>query len=516
MKRVLLYSFAICVSLFNIQAQAEQSEIRAVTFGDMRSSQPGVNRDAFSDDILVNVVEPLVVHRADTSIAPMAAENYSISDDLTEFTFTLRKNLLFHNGEKVFAKHAVANWHKILDSKTGFQCLPFYNGKLGSKVLSVKETGPYTFTITLDKPSPFFLEQLAYIQCPIALLHPSSWDEDGNWIKPVATGPYKLKEWKKGRHVLLEKFDQYVPRSDETSGLAGKKIPYADLVKFIVLSDQMAAKAALVSGQVDLIPSLAPISALEMRKNKRVTTLDAEGAVRRTILIQTDNPLLSNVLIRRAIAHALDMETFADIASLGLAAPNPSTIPSSNLNHTEAHKKPYEFDLEKAKRLLAEAGYNGEEITIKTTRVEQAIFDIAMIAEAMLKKAGFNIKVEVLEMAGLLGSYFSGDFELIAFEYSPRLTAFMGYHSMIGDKKTTPSRWGDALANELLIKVSTVADPDERQAIFDQIHTHMMAEVPNINLYNAPIVDVISKRIEGYEPWIGSKPRMWNVKVKQQ
>lgn len=499
----------------SVLADKKDEEIRIAMFGNMRSSEPGVKRDAFTDDVMIQIVEPLVTHRADLSIAPMTAEAYSVSKDLTEYSFTLRAGLTYHNGAPVSAQHAVAVWEKMLAPETGFQCLNFYNGQVGAKVLSVTAPDDRTLTIKLDRPSSVFLEKLAYVQCPIPLLHPDSWDEDGNWIKPISTGPYKLGEWRKGQYVILERHDSYIPRQDAASGLAGRKVPYAKRLNFITISDQMAAKAALNSGQVDILMSLAPITALEMRTSNRANVLDSPGLSRRTILMQTDDPLLSDKRIRQAIAHAIDLKTFAEVATLDLTTPNPSTMPAGDFNYTTTHGRIYDYDLEKSKRLLKEAGYNGEVITLHTTRVEQAFFDIAMIAEAMLKKAGINIEVKVVEMASLLGAYFDGNYQLMAFEYSPRMTAFMNYSSMIGDKKRNPSRWQDAKAQALLNQIATTADPLKRKKLFEDIHRRMMAEAPLVNIYNAPVIDVISKRIEGYKPWIGSKLRMWNVRLKE-
>lgn len=510
----LLTSFCtIALSACGEKTTRDASEIRFATFADLRSSYPGVNRDAYSDDILTNVVEPLVVHRADLSIAPMAASHYEISDDNKTFQFVLREGLTFHNGEEVFAHHVKMNWEKILDPKTGFQCLPFYNGNLGAKIEKIEVNGPKTITFHLDKPSSVFLEQLAYLQCPVAILHPDSWNQEGKWIKPIGTGPFKFTEWQKGRHILLQKYDGYIPRTEAPSGLSGSKVSYVDAVKFIVIPDKMAAKAAIVSGQIDIV-TLSAITALELRSNKRVRVLDEPGLARQTMLIQTDDELLSNVLIRRAIAQAIDLEMFAKIASLDLADPNPSTIPTGSYNHTPLHSQPHEFNPKKAKELLKKAGYNGEEITIKTTKVEQPFFDTAMIASSMLTKVGINIKVEVLEFSALLGDYFEGDYQLMAFEYTPRLSSFMSYHSLIGNKKITPNRWGDQRAIELLTQAAMTFSEKKRQDIYDQIHILMMEEVPVINLYNTPLVEVTSKRIEGYEPWKGAKPRLWNVKIK--
>jgi peptide/nickel transport system substrate-binding protein len=163
--------------------------------------------------------------------------------------------------------------------------------------------------------------------------------------------------------------------------------------------------------------------------------------------------------------------------------------------------------------LIEEAGYDNQPIVLTTTREEQAYFDMAMIAEAMWKRVGLNVLVEVVELGTLLSRYFDGDYQVVAFEYSARLTAAMNMETMLGDKSVAPNRWDDPLANELLSRAGSTSDPAARQALFDRIHERMMTEVPVINLYNAPIVDVTSKRIRGYEPWPGAKPRLWNVEV---
>lgn len=501
--------------LFLIGTTASADEIRVALSGDMRSSQPGVNRDSHSDDILTHIVESLLVHRADLSIAPMAAEKYSVSKDLTTYHFTLRDGLLFHNGDKVLARHLKANWERILDPKTGFQCLPFYDGTLGPKVIRVDAPDDKTLIIQLDQPSSVFPEMLAYIQCPVAVLHPDSWDSEGNWINPIGTGPYKLKTWKKGNFILLEKFDGYVPRDEPPSGLAGAKNPVVKHIRWMVITDSMAQKAALVSGQIDLVYSVVPVSAFELRRNKRVQIMDSPGLSRRLLLMQTADPLLSNTTLRRAIAHAIDLKLFADITSFNLATPNPSVMPDMSLNHTNKHTQWHPFDPEKAAALLKKSGYKGEVITLQTTRSLAELFDVAMVAEAMLKKSGINIKVEVLEWGALIANYFKGDFQIMAFEYSPRMTAFMSYNAAVGSKKRTPYIWENAQAFDLLRAIIPEKDALKRQGMYDHIHDLMKAEVPVINLYNVPVTDAMSRRLRGYEPWPGVKPRLWNVRIAE-
>lgn len=137
-----------------------------------------------------------------------------------------------------------------------------------------------------------------------------------------------------------------------------------------------------------------------------------------------------------------------------------------------------------------------------------------MTAESMLRRAGFNVRVKVLEFATLLSDYFAGNYQVMAFEYTARLTAFMSYHAMLGDKATMPNRWDDDRANAWLEQAARTPPGPARQQLYDRIHRRMMQEVPVINLYNAPIIDVVGTRVEGYAPWAGAKPRFWNVSIK--
>jgi len=510
--RLVAIGLLSCPATGALAATSDADEIRVALTSDIRSSLPGVNRVSFTDDVLIHVVEPLVAHRDDLSVAPLAAEHVDVSDDLTQYRFTLREGLRFHNGELATAADVVYVWERILDPDTGFQCLPFFDGTTGAAVESVEAEDERTVLIRLDAPSAVFLEQLAYVQCPVAVLHRDSWDADGNWVQPIGTGPYRFVEWKTGRYVLLQRFADYVPSDGPASGLVGRKVAHVEYLRFLVIPDVMATVAALVSGQIDVVPLLAPVNALELRRNRRVVAMDHEGLSRRTMLIQTDDPLLSDRRIRLAMAHALDLEQFADVASLGLARHNPSTIPRSDAMHTDVHDESWPYDPDLARHLLADAGYDGEEIVLMTSRSEQALFDLAMIAEAMWAKVGINVRVQVLDFGTLLTRYFAGEFQVVSFEFSPRLTAIMNMHTLIGDKQVSPPRWDDPRAHALLQQASATGDTAIRQARLDDIHRLMLAETPTINVYNAPIIDAVSVKLDGYRPWAGANPRLWNVR----
>jgi peptide/nickel transport system substrate-binding protein len=403
------------------------------------------------------------------------------------------------------------NWRKILDPANGFQCLPFYDGTIGAKVIAVVAEDERTLKIVLDRPNAVFLDMLANVQCPVALLHPDSWDDAGRWRHPIGTGPYRLARWEKGRFVLLEKFEQYRPREEPSSGLAGAKHACVDRIRWLSITDLVAANAAVVSGQIDLNYGVAPVSALELERNSGVEVLKQPGAGRQVILVQRSGPLVGDLRIRRAIAHALDLELLAGTATLGLADANPSVVPEGSRAYSNAHRQWLAHDPGKAAALLEQAAYDGQPLVIRTTRSAQLLFDSAMIAQAMLREAGLNVRVEVMEWSALVAAYFEGDYTLMTFEYSPRLTPFLGYLAVIGTGNRSTYLWNDKIASNLLMKASQEPELARRYRLYEEIHRRMIEQIPAINVYDIPIIDVVSERLRGYSTWIGGTPRLWNV-----
>lgn len=502
----------LCTALPALSAQ----EVRVAISADIRSSYPGVNRDGYSDDVLTQVVEGLLAYRSDLTIGPMAAASYEVSEDLTEYRFTLRSDMVFHNGERVQAPHIKANWERILDPDTGFQCLPFYDGTIGPKITSVSAPDDHTLVIKWDKPNAVFPEMIAYIPCPVAVLHPDSWDDRGEWIKPIGTGPFKFSEWRAGRYIRLERFDGYVPSDTPRSGLVGRKEAMIDEVRFEIIPETMAQNSALVSGQIDVVYSAIPVTALEMSRNRRTVVSTTPGLSRRLLLMQTDDPLLSDLRIRQAIGHALDLELFAEIASFGYASGNPSVLPDMSPLYSDAHTQWLEHDVDKARALLREAGYDGEPLHIQTSKTFPELFDLAMVADAMLREVGFNVKVDVMEWGAMISNYSDGSFQMLAFEYSPRISAFMSYNSAVGRKEQFPYIWQNEEAFTLLKSIVSEQDQEQARNRYEKIHQLMMADIPSINIYFVPVTDITRKNIEGYEPWPGMKPRLWNVRVADE
>ncbi|HET6630171.1 MAG TPA: ABC transporter substrate-binding protein [Woeseiaceae bacterium] len=492
--------------------------IRVAINSDIRSTNPGVRRDGNTDTVLYHIGESLVAYREDLSVGPLLASRIEISEDHRTFTFFLRQGVRFHNGAELTSEQVKWTWDRLLDPETGFRCLDYYDGSgaSGLKIESVDILGRYKIAFRLNKPSALFLDRMASIPCQTPILHPESVAPDGSWRRPVATGPYRLGEWDRGKSVTLLRFDGYVPRSEPRNGLTGKKIAYADRLVFQVTPDRIIAKSSVYAGNIDLLFAM-PLSAhnevqrrVEQRGDVKIYHQDTLDWT--VLLMQTKDPLLSDVRMRRAIAHAISTEMVTTFATYGLAPPNPSAIARATRFWRPYYGQWLSYDPELARELAREAGYEGQVLTIQANRKFSYMLDNAVAIQAMLNAAGFNARIEVYDWATQLTRFLNGDFQLSSFGYSARSHPALLYGNFTGSKEVRESyQWDDPLAIRLIEKLETAFTDAETRKILDRLHREMIRQVPIIGLYNDHVIDISRANLHGYEPWAFGRPRLWGV-----
>ncbi len=478
---------------------------------DMRSSSPGVNRDANSDTVLHHVVEGLAAYREDMSVAPMLAESWQVEDDGKAYRFRLREGITFHNGAPLTSAEVVWSWRRYLDPKTLWQCIRFFDGAQGPKVLEVEAPDPRTVVFRLQEASGLFLVAMANLQCNAAILHPDSVGPDGAWRAPVGTGPYMLRDWQRGRQVDLARFEAYRPAPGARDGMTGAKIAYAQRIRFLAIADPSVMKTALFAGNVDTVPVLSPNDVDDARKRGMQVSVQPTLAWQ-VLLMQAHDPLLADVRMRRAIAHAVDLREVAQSLSFGLAGPNPAAVPLASPYYGAAFSVWPTHDPAAARRLLKEAGYANQPIRIQTNTRPGGYFDAAVMIQAMLATVGVNAQLETLEWGAQLQNYGQGKFQLSSFAFSARLDPALSYSSLIGDKKQFPfAQWDDVEAKKLLDAAKVSADPSERGRLFAELHRRMAEAVPILGIYNPVEVSAAGPRVRGYRTWPAGNDRFWGV-----
>lgn len=494
---------------------SEPGELLRVSLtSDIRSTNPGVNRDGNTDTVMMHLLEGLVAYREDGSTGPLLADSIAVSPDGATYTFRLRPQLQFHNGAPVTADDVVWSWRRYLDPATGWSCLGDFDGSRGSRIESVTASAPDTVVFRLDRPQPMFLSQMAAIQCGGgAILHRSSVNADGSWNAPVATGPYMLHMWKRGQYIELHAFSGYRSRSEPRDGNTGAKIAYAPKMRWLIIRDGAARMAALVKGQVDVMPEVAAAEMMQLRRTSGVTISAKPMLVNYAILIQDKSPPLGDVRMRKALALSLDRTAIAALVTNEVGVANPSVIPSSSPYHSQPQSEGGDYDAAQARSLLAQAGYRGEPIVLTTNRRYPAMFNQALLVQAMARQAGINIQIEVLEWATQLDRWKAGKYQLMSFGFTARADPYLNYDAILGDRSRSHTKlWDNATALDLQRAAAEASDPASRQQLFDRMHALMIADCPLIVLYSLSDVNAVRSGVSGFDSWVFGRARLWGVR----
>lgn len=495
-------------------ARLPTGSLAASLSSDIRGTDPGVNRDANTDTVMAHVLEGLVAYDEQGRPRPMLADSVAVSPDGRTYRFRLRDGVRFHNGAPLTAHEVVWSWRRYMDPATRWVCLRDFDGTAGPRLVAVEATGPMEVTFRLDAPQPLFLAKMAALQCgQSAILHPASLDATGQWRAPVATGPYRLAQWVRGERVDLAAFRGYARRPGAPDGFGGGKDAFAPMLRFMVIRDGAARLAALVKGQIAVMPEA---SSAELQSARRYATLrvaTAPGGVVNAILLRPTG-VLADPRVRRALALSIDRTELTDLATAGTGSPNASLTPTASPSYDAIQRQGARADPAAARRLLAEAGYRGAPIELVTNRRYSDMFDQALLVQAMARRAGLNVRIRVAEWATQMDAYGSGRFEMMSFAYSARSEPVLTYDSIIGDRSKSPRKqWDTPVARALLAQAEQAADPSAQRRKLDELHERMLATTPLIVLFNPADNNLVSRSVTGFRSWALGRARLWGVRA---
>ena len=350
----------------------------------MRLEPPGLDPTtgaaaAIAQITLYNVFEGLTRIDENAQVGPGLAESWTVSDDLKVYTFKLRRGVKFHDGTDFDAADVKFTYQRnAAEGSTNKRKKRFAN------MAAIDTPDANTVRITLKDVNPSLLFHLGESTAVIV----GSESAETNATNPVGTGAFKFVKWVKGDSVTLQKADSY--RDAGSIKLNN--------VTFKFVGDASAQVAALLAGDVDVFPILDPKNLAQFASNPEFVV--QEGTTEGETILSTNNkrPALSDVRVRRAIAHAINRQEIIDGAMFGYGTPigthfaphNPAYLDLTGL---------YPHDPEKAKALLKEAGYeNGLELSLKLPPPAYAR-DGGQILAAQLAKVGIKVTIENVEWA---------------------------------------------------------------------------------------------------------------------
>src|SRR5699024_10917965 len=338
------------------------------------------------------VFESLLVLNAEFEPVPFLAEEVE-NEDNQKFTFHLREGVQFHNGEEMTAEDVVASmnrWKEI-------------NNK-AKKVIGddeFVEEDDYTVTLELSEPSPMAMIVMAAPgQFPGIM--PKEINEQAGpdgITEYMGTGPFEFVAWQQDNYIHCHKFEDYEPLDEEPDGLAGKREALVDDVYFYICEDASTRLDGIQSGEYDIAYQL-PFDSYEQLLS---TDLKVEPSLAGDMILQYNaiDGLTADKKMRQAINAALNIDEIlqASLVEPEIYRAGASLMEEENVKWaTDAGAEGYnQNDPERAKQLLEEAGYDGEEVKIVSTRDYQHYYDSSVVIKEQLENIGMNVSLEVYD-----------------------------------------------------------------------------------------------------------------------
>jgi peptide/nickel transport system substrate-binding protein len=424
----------------------------------------------------------------DLTVKPDLAESWTASEDLKTWTFKLRNDVKFHHGRALDADDVVFTMKRILDPATGSRARANI-----SMVQSVEAVDPATVRFTLNIPYAGFQDIFGERQMRIVPRDRI----DTISTAPVGTGPFKFKSWSPGDRMELEKNPDYFE----------KGYPKADAISMRIIPEAAARLAALESGAVDILWSL-PYEAVDKFKTHASVRVDSvPTASWDGVILNNERPPFNDPRVRQALALTIDKEALVELALFGQGAPTHSPIPPSHpyFNSGLGFKKP---DIEKAKKLMAEAGLaGGVDVPLQVPQERDGRVRLGVAVRDMAKAAGFRINVERVPFASYSANV-AGKAQMYVDGYFARPTIdtalFPFYHSS-GSWNRQLWLYKNTRVDELLDTGRKTNDEAKRRQLFGEFQKVVDETVPSIIAYSSGHVNGVRKNVEGFR----STPMMW-------
>lgn len=482
-----------------------KKEIKVALNAQPPSLDPHMVTSSVTRDVMKNVFETLVTLDGNYNTVPYLAEKIDIGKDNTEYTFHLRQGIKFHNGKEMTSDDVAASMNRWKEKSSRAK------GIIGDAAFAAADK--YTVVLQLKSPS-FDLLPLMSNRGQFAAIYPKEVVEAADpktGIKDyIGTGPFQFKEWKADQYVRLTRFADYQPRAEQPSGLAGKREALVDDAYFYFVTDHATRLAGLQTGTYD-VSAILPQDTYQQILAAPAIKADPEWTGDLSVTFNKKAGIMSNVKMREAVAAALDNEKalLAAVADKSFYRLNSSYFYEGTAWYSAAGKDKYNrHDAQKAKRLLTEAGYKGEEIRLITTRDYEHWYNPAVVIKDQLEQVGMKIKLEVYDLPTLTTKRSDpANWDL--------------HMGSLGDVTTpsqliylSPASYGwpeDPKLAELVKASGQVSAPADIRKIADELQAYGWDYLPIAKLGEYAQLNASGKKVQGLTYFAG--PVIWNTKV---
>jgi peptide/nickel transport system substrate-binding protein len=459
--------------------------------------------------VAMNVGCGLVNITPDGKFVGDVAESWQASPDHLTYTFKLRPNALFHDGTRVDAAAVKFSIDRLMDPATKSGMRSFYE-----PVHSVEVLGPLTVQVRLKQPYAFFLHMLAAYRTGLVLYSPTATQkcslEERKQGKPgavVGCGPFRLVEWVKGGHLVMERFDKYfVPG-----------LPYLDRVVIRTIKDPVTEMAASTAGESDYIASFSPayIDTLTAQSPAAVVMTGKEttpmlAAMKVTVpkdgkpmsKERAPHPIFGDLRVRKAVGcYGIDRAEIVKIAFKGKATPWVGMNPPGTLDTVDVNAMcPY--DPARAKAMLAEAGYGpARPLTFEVMAdTEKSVFNvIATVIKEQMARLGVTANIRLVDKVSWMNSTLQdGPWDMYVEDLLSLITLDSNAYLSNSTSTWSHPRHNDKRVDELYARYAREMDPEKRKAIARELQEFMVENMYWNNISGSPFYMVAQPWMKGY------------------
>lgn len=478
---------------------------------------PSAVTDGESLGVTKNIMETLInFGEGSTELVPGLAEKWETSKDGLTYTFELQKGVKFHDGSDFNAEAVVKNFDRWMngnaESNPYFQSMfGGFKGEKNAVIKEVKADGDDQVVMTLNHAQAPFLKNLA--MTPFAIASPTAFEKDAKGFekKPVGTGPFTFVEWKRNDAITLEKNKDYWQEG----------LPKVDKLIFRSIPDNSARLNALTSGDIDIADGINPSDAASIEGNADLQLFKRPSLNVGYLGLTVTRKPFDDKKVRQAVNHAIDKKAIVEAFFEGQAevAKNamPPVIQGFNDEITD-----YEYDPEKAKKLLKESNYDGKEIELWAMPVPRPYMpDGQKIAEAIqknLEDIGMKSKIVNYEWGTYLEKASKGEADAFLLGWTGDNGDADNFLYTLLDEDNIGSNnytyFKNDKTHKILKQAQIEVDEDKRAALYKEAQEILHEEAPWVPLaYSTPLL-AGNKNIKGFNPHPTGSDRFDTVEVE--
>ncbi len=493
--------------------------------GDSQGLDPGAVTDGESSRVTKQIYETLIEFEQDSfELKEGLATNWEPSEDGLSYVFTLREGVTFHDGTPFNAEAVKVNFERWAnpDHEFAFRDEGYTYSVYGTLfgvgeedvIEEINVINDYEVEFILNEPLGAFLQNVAASY--FGIISPAALEEYGTDIdeNPVGTGPFKFESWQRDSSIVLKKNEDYWEEG----------LPYLEGVTFSVIGDNSARLSSLMSGDIDLMDGLSPDDIAQVEGADGFEIFERVPNNIGYLGFNTEVEPFDDPLVRKAFNHAIDKEGVIAAVYGGQATPAKNAIPEDYLGHNDDIED-YEYDLDLAKELLADAGLeDGFEFDLWTMPVARPYMPNPMRAAELIQAelSELNITANIVEKEWAV--------YLEEIELGYHDVFMLGWSGVNGDADyflgtilhtdgipgSNQTFYSNEEVDALLDQAKRTVDPDERASYYEEAQVLIHEDAPMVPLVHSIPVLAGSDIISGYVPHPSTSESLKHVSLTNQ